>query len=143
MPQNQPRRQPQRRQPIKNNMIKASLHNYRISPRKVRVAANLVRGKSADQAILILSNTSKKATDPLIVLIQSALANAKNNFQIERETLMIKELRVDGGQVLKRSMPRSRGMSNPIKKRTSNIMLVLAPKVEKKNAKVKTQNAKS
>ena len=118
-------------------MIKASLHNYRISPRKVRVAANLVRGKSADQAILILSNTSKKATDPLIVLIQSALANAKNNFQIERETLMIKELRVDGGQVLKRSMPRSRGMANPIKKRTSNIMLVLAPKIEKINAKVK------
>jgi large subunit ribosomal protein L22 len=123
-------------------MIKASLHNYRISPRKVRVAANLVRGKSADQAILILSNTSKKATDPLIVLIQSAIANAKNNFQIERETLMIKELRVDGGQVLKRSMPRSRGMSNPIKKRTSNIMLVLAPKVEKIDAKIKTQNAK-
>ena len=123
-------------------MINASLKKYRISPRKVRVAANLVRGKSADEAILILSNTPKKGADPLVVLIQSALANAKNNFQIERETLMIQEMRVDGGQVLKRSMPRSRGMANPIKKRTSNISLVLAPKVEKANAKLKTQNAK-
>ena len=113
-------------------MINASLHNYRISPRKLRVAANLVRGKLAEEAILILSNTPKRGADPLVVLIQSAIANAKNNFQIERETLVIKELRVDGGQVLKRSMPRSRGMANPIKKRTSNVMLVLAPKVEKK-----------
>ena len=98
-------------------MINASLHNYRISPRKLRVAANLVRGKLADEAILILSNTPKRGADPLVVLIQSAIANAKNNFQIERDTLVIKELRVDGGQVLKRSMPRSRGMANPIKKR--------------------------
>jgi len=113
-------------------MITASLNNHRISPRKVRVAANLVRGKSADEAILILSHTAKKAADPLVVLIESAIANAKNNFQIERETLMIKELRVDGGQVLKRSMPRSRGMANRILKRTSHISLVLAPKVEKK-----------
>ncbi len=123
-------------------MITASLKNHRISPRKIRVAANLVRGKSADQAILILSHTAKKGADPLVTLIESAIANAKNNFQIERETLMVKELRVDGGQVLKRSMPRSRGMANPIKKRTSNISLVLAPRVEKANSKLKTQNAK-
>jgi large subunit ribosomal protein L22 len=70
------------------------------------------------------------------------MANAKNNFQIDADTLVIKELRVDGGQILKRSMPRSRGMSNPIKKRTSNVSLVLAPKVEKVNSKIKTQNAK-
>ena len=112
-------------------MIIASLKNYHISPRKVRVAANLVRGKSADEAILILSNTPKKASDPLVVLVNSAIANAKNNFQIERDTLMIKELRVDGGQTLKRSRPRSRGMANRILKRTSNIMLVLVPKAEK------------
>jgi large subunit ribosomal protein L22 len=112
-------------------MITASLKNYRISPRKLRVAANLVRGKLADEAILILSNTPKRGADPLVVLIESAIANAKNNFQIERDTLMIKELRIDGGQVLKRSMPRSRGMANPIKKRTSNVSLVLAPKIEK------------
>jgi large subunit ribosomal protein L22 len=124
-------------------MINASLKNYRISPRKVRVAANLVRGKSADEAILILSNTPKKGADPLVVLIQSAIANAKNNFHIERDILMVKELRVDGGQVLKRSMPRSRGMANPIKKRTSNIILVLAPKVEKiKEKKAISKEAK-
>ena len=119
-------------------MINASLKNYRISPRKVRVAANLVRGKGVNEAILILSHTAKKASDPLVVLIQSAMANAKNNFQIDADTLVIKELRVDGGQVLKRSMPRSRGMSNPILKRTSHVSLVLAPKVEKAKAKKET-----
>lgn len=115
-------------------MITASLKNYRISPRKVRVAANLVRGKSADAAILILSHTDKKASTPLVALIQSALANAKNNHQMERDGLVIKELRVDVGQVLKRSLPRSRGMANQIKKRTSHVHLVLAPAVEKKIA---------
>jgi large subunit ribosomal protein L22 len=124
-------------------MINASLKNYRVSPRKVRVAANLVRGKSADEAILILNHTSKKAADPLAVLIESALANAKNNFQIARETLFIKELRVDGGQVLKRSMPRSRGMANPIKKRTSHVLVVLAPKIEKISKKPATATAKA
>jgi large subunit ribosomal protein L22 len=116
-------------------MINASLKNYRISPRKVRVAANMVRGKSADEAILILSHVAKKAGDPLASLIRSALANAKNNFQMERQNLVVKELRVDGGIVLKRSMPRSRGMANPIKKRTSNVLVVLAPAAEKKQPK--------
>ena len=112
-------------------MISASLSNHRISPRKVRVAANLVRGKSAEQAILILSHTPKKGADSIITLIRSAIANAKNNFQMNEAGLMVKELRVDGGQVLKRSMPRSRGMANRILKRTSHITLVLAPAPEK------------
>jgi large subunit ribosomal protein L22 len=112
-------------------MITASLSNHRISPRKVRVAANLVRGKSADEALVILSYASKKAADPLADLIRSALANARNNFRIEPGTLTVKELRVDGGQVLKRSRPRSRGMANRIKKRTSHVTVVLAPKAEK------------
>ena len=108
-------------------MITASLTNYRQSPRKVRSVANLVRGKSVETALDTLSFLSKKAADPLYGLIMSAIANAKNNFKIEKEGLIIKELRVDAGQVMKRRMPRARGNSYPINKRTSHVKLVLAP----------------
>lgn len=117
-------------------MITASLKNYRQSPRKVRSVANLVRGKSVAQALNTLTFLSKKAADPISGLIMSAVANAKNNFQIEKDTLIIKELRVDAGQVLKRRMPRARGNSYPINKRTSHVSIVLAP-AEIKEKKVK------
>ena len=116
-------------------MITASLKNYRQSPRKVRSVANLVRGKSVEQALDTLNFLSKKAADPLYGLLMSALANAKNNFNIEKEGLMIKELRVDVGTVLKRIMPRARGSSSPIHKRNSHVLLVLEPKPEKKPKK--------
>ena len=116
-------------------MITASLKNYRQSPRKVRITANLICGKSVEQALNTLSFLNKKSADPLFGLIMSAIANAKHNFQIEKEGLMIKELRVDAGQVLKRRMPRARGNSYPINKRTSHISLILAPKVENKAKK--------
>ncbi len=109
-------------------MITASLKNYRQSPRKVRSVANLVRGKSVDQALNTLNFLSKKAADPLYGLLLSAIANAKNNFKIEKEGLIIKEIRVDAGYILKRRMPRARGSAFPINKRTSHVNLVLAPK---------------
>jgi len=112
-------------------MITASLKNYRQSPRKVRSVANLVRGKSVESALDTLNFLSKKAADPLYGLLLSAIANAKNNFNIEKEALVIKELRVDAGYILKRRMPRARGSAFPINKRTSHVLLVLAPKEEK------------
>jgi large subunit ribosomal protein L22 len=112
-------------------MITASLKNYRQSPRKVRGVANLVRGKSVESALNTLSFLSKKAADPLHGLLMSAIANAKNNFKIEKDALVVKELRVDAGKVLKRRMPRARGNSYPINKRTSHVLIVLAPRVEK------------
>jgi large subunit ribosomal protein L22 len=120
-------------------MITASLKNYRQSPRKVRSVANLVKGKTVNQAIGTLNFINKKAGDPLLGLLNSAIANAKNNFQIERDMLMIKELRVDGGVILKRRMPRARGTAYPINKRTSHVHLVLAPIVEKEK-KIKKEN---
>lgn len=109
-------------------MINASLQNYRISPRKVRVVANMIRGKEVGQAKLILSAGLKKATGPLMDLIDSAIANAKNNFKItDDQPLFVKEIRVDQGFVLKRIMPVSRGMAHGIKKRTSHVSIVLAP----------------
>jgi large subunit ribosomal protein L22 len=118
-------------------MITASLKNYRQSPRKVRLVANLVRGKSVSDALNILKFVSKKATDPLYGLVMSAVANAKNNFNMNADSLMVKEIRVDAGYVLKRSMPRARGSAYPIHKRTSHVLLVLAPKPEKKAKKSK------
>ena len=118
-------------------MITASLNNFRQSPRKVRSVANLVRGKSVVNALNTLNFLSKKGSDPLYALLQSAIANAKNNHQIEKEGLVIKELRVDVGVTLKRRMPRARGTAYPINKRCSHILLVLAPGPEKKEKKAK------
>ncbi len=119
-------------------MITASLTNYRQSPRKVRSVANLVRGKSVENALNTLNFLSKKAADPLYGLIMSAVANAKNNFNIEKEGLMIKELRVDVGVTMKRRMPRARGNSYPINKRNSHVRLVLEAKPVKKAKAIKT-----
>ena len=108
-------------------MITASLKNYRISPRKVRLVANMIRGKSVVVAENILGGAVKKATSPLADLLNSAVANASHNHQIEKDALFIKEIRVDQGFVLKRSQPMARGSAYPIKKRTSHITIILAP----------------
>ncbi|HEY4511438.1 MAG TPA: 50S ribosomal protein L22 [Candidatus Paceibacterota bacterium] len=119
-------------------MITASLNNYRQSPRKVRVVATLIKGKKVADALNTLMFLNKRATDPLAKLINSALANAKN-LSVPTENLVIKELRVDGGQVLKRRMPRARGTAYTIHKRTSHIQLVLG----EKQVKSKTRSTKS
>ena len=97
----------------------------------MRLVADLVRGKSVEQALNTLSFLSKGAAQPLHSLIMSGIANAKNNFNIEKEGLIVKELTVNAGQVLKRRMPRARGNSYPINKRMSHVRLVLAPAGEK------------
>lgn len=113
-------------------MIKASLQNYRQSPRKVRSVANLVRGKKVSEATIILKFVNKKAGEPLLGLLDSAIANAKHNFKIEDTAdLIIKDMRVDAGYVLKRRMPRARGMAYPINKRTSHVLMTLVEPVTK------------
>ena len=108
-------------------MITASLKNYRISPRKLRVVADMIRGKNILQAKTILAFALKKGKHPLSGLLDSAIANAAHNHKIDKDNLFVKEIRVDQGFVLKRSMPVSRGSAHPIKKKTSHISLVLAP----------------
>ena len=117
-------------------MVTASLKNYRIAPRKMRLVADMIRGKGVMQAGLILAHADKKGKHPLATLLDSAMANAVNNFKLDRDTLIVKEIRVDQGYVLKRSMPVSRGSAHPIKKRTSHVSIVLAP------AEVKAKKAK-
>jgi len=108
-------------------MITASLHNYRITPRKMRTVADMIRGKKVADAKTILDTIAKKAGHPLNDLLDSALANASNNFKIEKDGLFVKEIRVDQGYILKRSRPMARGSAFPIKKRTSHVSIVLAP----------------
>lgn len=112
-------------------MITASLKNYRISPRKFRVVADMIRGKNVMDAKNILSAALKKAKTPLTSLLDSAIANASHNHKIDKDTLFVQEIRVDQGFVLKRSMPVSRGSAHPIKKRTSHVSIILAPRVVK------------
>ena len=115
----------------------ATLKNYRQSPRKVRLIADLVRGKSIDSAENILAFAVKRASPPILKLIRSAVANATNNSGISKETLFIKAITVNKGVVLKRSMPRARGSASAIRKHTSIVKVELgirevkAPKVKK------------
>jgi large subunit ribosomal protein L22 len=110
--------------------VTAQLSNYRQSPRKVRLVADLVRGKKISAAIEQLSFLPKRASDPVKKLIQSAVANAKN-LNLDNDSLYIKEIRVDKGVTLHRIMPRAHGRAFPINKRSSHVTVVLDTKVEK------------
>ncbi|MEI6190981.1 MAG: 50S ribosomal protein L22 [bacterium] len=117
--------------------ITAKLNDYRQSPRKVRLVGGLIRGKKAEEAIDILTVTVKRASDPLIALVKSAIANAKANFNLTPDVLFVKALTVDNGAILYRRMPKARGMATPIRKRVSLITLTLGVK----EAEVKTLKA--
>ena len=124
--------------------ITAKLNDYRQSPRKVRLVGGLIRGKKAEQALDILTVTVKRASDPMIGLLKSAIANAKNNFSLNVEDLFVKTLTVDNGAILYRRMPKARGMATPIRKRVSLITLVLGVKeVEVKAKAIKAPKAKA
>jgi large subunit ribosomal protein L22 len=106
--------------------MKASATHIRISPRKVRMVVDTVRGKSVSQAISILGFTRKKAALPVQKLLKSAVANAVENDGIsDVDTLVIDRIMVDEGPTLKRFMPRARGRATPIRKRTSHVRIIL------------------
>ncbi len=121
--------------------VKAELKSYRQSPRKVRVVAQTVKGKRVSEALTLLSFVPKRSALPIQKLVASALANAKN-LSIPTDNLVIKELRVDAGPTLFRRLPRSRGMANPIKKRTSRVLVTLVEGSPKKVKKSKPEAAK-
>jgi large subunit ribosomal protein L22 len=108
--------------------MKATLKNYRQSPRKVRLVADLVRGKRADESLLTLEFTPKRASDTVSKLIESAVANAVNNDNKKRENLFVSEITVDEGFTIKRHRPRARGRASKIRKRTSHITVTLTDK---------------
>jgi large subunit ribosomal protein L22 len=113
--------------------VKAKLNNYRQSPRKVRLVADLVRGKSVAGARAELRHLPKRAATPLLKLLDSAIANAG-----KKDGLFVKSIQVDKGMILKRSMPRAHGRAYPIHKHTSHIKLEL----DVRSSKVENQSSK-
>jgi len=104
--------------------MKAILKNYRQSPRKVRLIADLVRGKRVKDALTHLQFVDKRASEPFAKVIKSAVANAVDLGK-STELLFIKEVQVNKAATLKRSMPRARGSASKINKRNSHISVEL------------------
>lgn len=107
--------------------MKASLKNYSQSPRKVRLVADLIRGKDAEKARAILSFMDKKAAPDLKKLLESAIANAQEQKK-DAANLIVKDIRVDSGISLRRWRPRAFGRATPFRRRKSQVRLELAEK---------------
>jgi large subunit ribosomal protein L22 len=107
---------------------KAHANYVRIAPRKAQLVVDLIRGKSVGEAIAILRHTPKAASPIVEKLLNSAVANAEHNYQMNVERLYISQAYVNQGPTLKRYRPRAQGRAFPIKKRTSHITLVVAEK---------------
>jgi large subunit ribosomal protein L22 len=105
--------------------MKAKLTQYRQSPRKVRIVADELRGKTVDEALRKLRFLTKRAAKPMAKLIESAVANAEENDGKRRDNLVISTITVDKGPTLKRFRPRARGRATRINKRTSHIAVTL------------------
>ena len=107
---------------------RAYLKYARISPRKVKIVLDLIRGKDTTTSMAILKNTPKAASEYLIKLLNSAISNAEHNFNMNVSDLYVSECFVCPGPTLKRIMPRAQGRAYRILKRTSHITVVLTEK---------------
>lgn len=107
---------------------KAIAKTVRIAPRKARLVADLIRGKSVVDAVVTLAHTNKAASPIIDKVVKSAVANAVNNHSMNEETLYVKEIMINEGPTLKRFRPRAKGSASPILKRTSHISVVIAEK---------------
>jgi large subunit ribosomal protein L22 len=117
--------------------VKAHVRYLRMSPRKVRLVVDLIRGMAVEPALAQLQFMSKAAARPVRKLLESAIANAEHNFKLDRDGLRVKAALVNQGPTLKRWRPRAMGSAAPILKRTSHITLVL----EGKSGEAKTEKA--
>jgi len=105
---------------------RAHLKYVRISPRKMQIVCDLIRGKNVGDAAAILLNTRKSSSEPLLKLLKSCKANAENNFEMNPEKLYVSQIFVCPGPILKRMRPRAQGRAFRINKRTSHVTMVLA-----------------
>ncbi len=103
----------------------ATARYIRISSRKVKIVIDLIRGKKVNEALAILEFTPKAATEPVLKLLNSAIANAENNMDIPRDQLYVAEIFANQGPTLKRFRPRAQGRATHIRKRTSHITIIL------------------
>ena len=108
---------------------KAYLKYLRISPRKVVILCDLIRGKDVKTAAAYLMQTPKAASEPMLKLLKSAIANAENNNNMNRDTLYVAECFVCPGPTLKRIRPKDHGRAHRILKRTSHVTVVLKERV--------------
>ena len=107
---------------------KAYLRYVRISPSKEQIECDLIRGKDAGSAMAILMQTHKSASEPLMKLLKSAVANAENNYGMDPAKLVVSQVFATPGPILKRMMPRAQGRAYRINKRTSHVTLAVAEK---------------
>ncbi|HCC22730.1 TPA: 50S ribosomal protein L22 [Candidatus Falkowbacteria bacterium] len=119
--------------------VKAKAKFVRIAPRKARLVVDLVRGADVIEAIGQLTFNAKKSSPIVLKLLNSALANAEHNHNLQRNNLYIKEITVNDGPTYKRWMPRAFGRATPLRKRTSHIEVVLSEKVPSTEPKVKAK----
>lgn len=106
-------------------MARAILRGFRESPRRVRMVAGMIRGRSVADALAILRLQQRKAAKMLSKVLNSAIANATENEKADADKLVVKQVVIDGGPVAKRWMPRSMGRANRINKRTSHVTVVV------------------
>ncbi|SFB34102.1 LSU ribosomal protein L22P [Lentibacillus halodurans] len=109
---------------------KAVAKSVRIAPRKVRLVVDLIRGKEIGEAIAILRHTQRGASPVVEKVLNSAVANAEHNYEMEPDNLVISEAFVDEGVTLKRFRPRAQGRASQINKRTSHVTIVVTEKKE-------------
>lgn len=109
---------------------KAVAKSVRIAPRKVRLVVDLIRGKSAGEAIAILRHTQRGASPVVEKVLHSAIANAEHNYEMDTDNLIVSEAFVNEGATLKRFRPRAQGSASRINKRTSHVTVVVTEKKE-------------
>lgn len=119
--------------------VKAKLRHLHMAPRKVRLVIDCVRSLDVDEALQRLNFIEKAAAKPLMKLLNSAVANAEHNFDLDKANLYIKEIRADEGPKFKRWQPRAFGRAYPILKRTTHISVLLEEKVAEKKSKEKVR----
>lgn len=117
--------------------VKASLKYLHISPRKVRMVTNLIKGMGVKEAEIQLQLLPQRAAKPLLKLLNSAVASAKHDFDIDKKNLYISKIITNEGPTLKRWRARARGTASPIMKRTSHVILELEEKVPSKKRPTK------
>ena len=114
-----------KRRENKDKRPRAVAKYVRISSRRVKVVIDLIRGKQVGEARAILLNTPKAASEPVIKVLDSAVANAENNLDMVKDSLYVAEAYADQGPTLRRFRPRAQGRATRIRKRTSHITIIL------------------
>ena len=114
-----------KRQENKDTRPRAVAKYIRTSPTKVKIVVDLIRGKSVAEAKAILMATQRAASEPVLKVLNSAVANAENNLELSKDNLYVAEVYADQGPTLKRFQPRARGRAMQILKRSSHITIIL------------------